>query len=254
MNEHVKFTQSWIRQICGKKHSIKTSTLITFLRNTELVSNGHRVGFAPERVVLPDEVLLKLLQEILPRLNVAINPSEICVLKINDHTIVCNVDNCLTRLEAIIDNSSETCPSIMNISANNEPSILSRDNLDKTIIEACQRMRNSMVYPEHTGEVRLLTMSAEQVNICTIFGIVLGYPVIYYFDDIENGSNCLSMTPLVVVKMHDVTSQTEIFSFSYPQCLQHDLKSVVDEWILPFTKDKSILIKNEIVTLPCVTL
>lgn len=254
MNEHVKFTQSWMRQNFGKKHFIKKPNLLAFLRNTELVSNGLRIGFAPERVVLPDEVLLKLLQEVLPRLNVAINPPEICVLKINDHAIVCNVGNCLARLKSVVQVDSETCPSIINISGNSEPSILPRQHLVEAIIEACQHITDSLTYPKHLNEIRLITVNMEQVNLCTIFGIVLGYPVIYYFDDNEKGSNCLSMTPLVVVKIHDVSSQIEIFSFSYPQCLCHDLKLVVQDWVSRCTKDKSVFVKNEIVTLPCITL
>lgn len=254
MDEHIKFTQSWIRTNFGKKYFMKKSSLIAFLKNTELVSNGLRIAFAPERIVLPEEVLLKLLQEVLPRFNVEINSSEIRVLKINDHRIVCNVDNCMLRLQSVIDGDSATCLSFINISKNDIPSILSGEHLDKTIIEACRCIRNSLTYSKPIDEVTLVTVNIEQVNLCTIFGILLGYPVTYYFDDIEKGSNCLSMTPLVIVKIHDVSSQMEIFSFSYPQCLQHNLKSVVNDWISRCTTNKSIFIKYEIVTLPFVAL
>uniref|UniRef100_A0A3Q2QQ49 Zgc:112163 n=1 Tax=Fundulus heteroclitus TaxID=8078 RepID=A0A3Q2QQ49_FUNHE len=40
---------------------------------------------------------------------------------------------------------------------------------------------------------------AEDWNLCTVFGLLLGYPVSYWFDQAQSFENCLSMTPLVAV-------------------------------------------------------
>ena len=78
------------------------------------------------------------------------------------------------------------------------------------------------------------------INMCTVFGWLIGYPVVYWFPTSILEENCdfslgLSMLPLSCYKIHcshrdsdnsslesDKRDQHELFSFSIPECLVSD--------------------------------
>ena len=78
------------------------------------------------------------------------------------------------------------------------------------------------------------------VNLCTVFGLMLGYPVVYWFD-IEKPTNCLSYLPLNVVTATAIISTTSsslaarhtrctFTSFSYPAEINSEARSIVAGW------------------------
>ncbi|XP_030632461.1 UPF0739 protein C1orf74 homolog [Chanos chanos] len=104
-------------------------------------------------------------------------------------------------------------------------------------------------------------------NLCTLFGVLLGYPVSYWFDQTRGFENCLSMTPLVVTKVwvtwraDTVSHRCCLYSFSVPEELWSDAQSQVDRWTqglsdrirrqAAFTE---LSVSMTTVTLPAVTL
>lgn len=81
------------------------------------------------------------------------------------------------------------------------------------------------------------------VNRTTLYGVLLGYPVIYWYGDTEDGSDvggCLSMIPLVVTTASvtfdlkdrsDVSLKNcDIYSFSIPESLFNLCREPVDIW------------------------
>lgn len=77
------------------------------------------------------------------------------------------------------------------------------------------------------------------VNQSTVYGLLLGYPVLYWFD-VSNSidGNCLGMQELVVnvVRAKEPAVSEPCFSFSYPTSLRSQLESYVGFW---FEKVKS---------------
>lgn len=81
-------------------------------------------------------------------------------------------------------------------------------------------------------------------NISSLFGVLLNYPVIYWYKtDDGQGENCLSMEKLVCVKVTADLNlkylKTEssvclkescLFSFSYPSCLNVQCEPLIDNW------------------------
>ena len=80
-------------------------------------------------------------------------------------------------------------------------------------------------------------------NRTSLYGVLLGYPVVYWFDERENvAKNYLSMVPLFCVQVTaavplrldstaDKTIEShQLYSFSYPASLIDEIKGVVDEW------------------------
>lgn len=108
---------------------------------------------------------------------------------------------------------------------------------------------------------------SETWNLCTLFGILLGYPVTYWFDQNKSFENCLTMTPLVVTKafatwqVGTVSHQCCLYSFSTPETLEEDTQSGLNDWTFKLqerfqqqTIFSGLSISRNIVTLPSVTL
>ncbi|XP_072540632.1 UPF0739 protein C1orf74 homolog [Salminus brasiliensis] len=75
-----------------------------------------------------------------------------------------------------------------------------------------------------------------QWNLCTLFGILLGYPASYWFDQSQGFENCLRMTPLVVSKVWVCWQAGErrhsscLYSFSVPEILWSDVYTHIQRW------------------------
>ncbi|XP_074833641.1 UPF0739 protein C1orf74 homolog [Carettochelys insculpta] len=73
-------------------------------------------------------------------------------------------------------------------------------------------------------------------NLCTIFGVLLGYPVSYAFTTEHGFNNCLSLTPLRVFTVQasccriSKDLRVRIYSFSVPENLYGALKEGLDAW------------------------
>ncbi|XP_044028669.1 UPF0739 protein C1orf74 homolog isoform X1 [Siniperca chuatsi] len=86
--------------------------------------------------------------------------------------------------------------------------------------------------PHYVGE------KSDEWNLCTVFGLLLGYPVTYWFDQTKSFENCLSMTPLIVTTA-SATWQADtaahrccLYSFSVPAVLLKEIQSNLEHWRL----------------------
>lgn len=84
--------------------------------------------------------------------------------------------------------------------------------------------------PLYVGE------QCEDWNLCTIFGLLLGYPVTYWFDQRKSYENCLTMTTLIVTTasatwmMKDGNYTSCLYSFSVPEDLFHKTQPLLKNW------------------------
>jgi len=74
-------------------------------------------------------------------------------------------------------------------------------------------------------------------NITTMFGILIDYPIVYWYED-ENAETCLTANELLNIKLQtDITVKTwtvkrEVYSFTVPVCLiTEEVDSFVETWI-----------------------
>ncbi|XP_051004122.1 UPF0739 protein C1orf74 homolog [Acomys russatus] len=102
-------------------------------------------------------------------------------------------------------------------------------------------------------------------NLCTVYGILLGYPVSYTFHLNHGDGNCLAMTPLRVftAQVSWLPGQLPVllYSFSVPESLFPALRDFVRVWekdLRTGLRTQSVFadlsISSEIVTLPAVAL
>ncbi|KAM5202756.1 UPF0739 protein C1orf74 homolog [Hipposideros larvatus] len=102
-------------------------------------------------------------------------------------------------------------------------------------------------------------------NLCTVFGILLGYPVPYTFHLNQGDDNCLALTPLRVftARISWLLGQPPVllYSFSVPESLFPALMDILNTWEKDLrTRFRTqndftdLSISSETVTLPAVAL
>lgn len=73
-------------------------------------------------------------------------------------------------------------------------------------------------------------------NLCTVFGLLLGYPATYWFDQTKSHENCLAMTPLLVTTASAIwqagatSHRFCLYSFSVPAALLQELQTNLGHW------------------------
>ncbi|XP_061639443.1 UPF0739 protein C1orf74 homolog [Phyllopteryx taeniolatus] len=109
--------------------------------------------------------------------------------------------------------------------------------------------------------------SSDQWNLSTVFGLLLGYPATYWFDQNESFENCLAMTPLMVTtasatwRADSTSCKCCLYSFSIPAVLQNETLSHLEGWKLGLQERfqqqnilKELTVCQSAVTLPSVCL
>ncbi|XP_061788606.1 UPF0739 protein C1orf74 homolog [Nerophis lumbriciformis] len=117
------------------------------------------------------------------------------------------------------------------------------------------------------NKVPYVAERSDEWNLSAVFGLLLGYPVTYWFDQTKSFENCLSMTPLMVTTVHatwrvDATShKCCLYSFSIPTVVQNEIQSNLEDWKLGLQERfqqqnvlKDLTVCQSVVTLPSVCL
>ena len=82
------------------------------------------------------------------------------------------------------------------------------------------------------GGGRVIHVDLDGANGTTIFGLLLGYPVVYWFSEDGGGGTCLDGRDLVVCRVKCDSEMDDVggISFSYPECLSGVLEAGVRQW------------------------
>ncbi|KAJ8265961.1 hypothetical protein COCON_G00150600 [Conger conger] len=104
-------------------------------------------------------------------------------------------------------------------------------------------------------------------NLCSVFGILLGFPATYWFQQKSSFENCLTMVPLVVTKATaswDTVAggySNTFSSFSVPQLLIPETRPLLDKWTEKLQERfgqqsvfSALTVSTEMVCLPSVSL
>ncbi|XP_060075722.1 UPF0739 protein C1orf74 homolog [Ylistrum balloti] len=89
--------------------------------------------------------------------------------------------------------------------------------------------------PPDFQRIRQFTVDCKNANLTTVFGVLLGYPIVYWFEN-QDGlmATCLDTEPLenfrVIGNITDTGSEHCLYSFSVPKFVIADLQDKVTEW------------------------
>ncbi|XP_048218268.1 UPF0739 protein C1orf74 homolog [Perognathus longimembris pacificus] len=185
------------------------------------------------------------------------------ILDIGENSLIVDPKQACQHLEQVL---LGTIAFVDVSSSQPHPSICSLDQLQNVkalVTEIITHLQGLQKTPSLAASHSRLHSS--QWNLCTVFGILLGYPVSYTFHVNQVDDNCLALTPLRVftARMSWLRDQTPIllYSFSIPERLFPALSGILNTWEKDLrtrfrTQDDfaDLRISSEIITLPAVAL
>jgi hypothetical protein len=140
----------------------------------------------------------------------------------------------------------------------NQPIMCITDDIRSIVNATLQTVKHCLQEQLHSCCENVLNIEpGPSVNQTTLYGLLLGYPVVYWYTDTyHTGHNtCLSLVPMTVTKAKLVESSSHqhvIYSFTVPQFLHHQCQQLIEHWTKQLTAATclhnaySVLIYNEI--------
>lgn len=185
------------------------------------------------------------------------------ILEIGENCLIVNPEHACQHLERVLLGSI----AFVDVSSSlPHPCVRSLDQLQDLksliaeIITHLQGMQR-----DQSMAVSCSRLCSSDWNLCTVFGILLGYPVPYTFHLNQGDDNCLALTPLRVftARISWLLGQPPVlfYSFSVPESLFPALVDILNTWEKDLrTRCRTqndftdLSISSEIVTLPAVAL
>ncbi|KAM6166748.1 UPF0739 protein C1orf74 homolog [Erethizon dorsatum] len=185
------------------------------------------------------------------------------VLEIGENSLIVSPKHACQHLEQVL---LGTIALVDVSSSHPHPSLCSPDQLqDLKVFVAEITMHLQELQRNLSLGVSPSRLHSSHWNLCTVFGLLLGYPVSYTFHLNQGNDNCLALTPLRVFSVHTswLPGQPPVllYSFSVPENLFSNLRHILNAWEKDLrtrfrTQDDfaDLSITSEIVTLPAVAL
>lgn len=247
----------------GKKKGLASSTSLRLAGEILAVADGLKPAFLYDYNSAGITQILSYVQELQ---TIAQLGCQLHVLSIADNILIINVDMMLVWLETLLLQNSvpfidisacRTCPGICDLEVvrSIKGHISEILNYIKVLVaDTSQSLSSSAVFnPEW--------------NLCTLFGVLLGYPASYSFPAQKSFDNCLPMVPLRVFTIEATFSRISdhfrvpFYSFSIPESLYPGMKVGLDAWCdnlnEAFRAQKDftdLCIASEVITLTAVAL
>ena len=100
------------------------------------------------------------------------------------------------------------------------------------------QLRSFLLHPSNESEFQREISVKPEWNITTLFGLLLDYPVVYWYEDIEDGKTCLACKDLIrytinynsLLESH--SNKSSVVSFTIPKCVfSSSIESSIERWI-----------------------
>ncbi|XP_019634122.1 PREDICTED: UPF0739 protein C1orf74 homolog [Branchiostoma belcheri] len=236
----------WRQAVCnslGKKAAKYTTDLMCDIISVDrglkpmfLVDYGGFVG--SEMTAFVQELLRSGLVE-----------RKLAVLTVESDVFVLNADASVAHLEAVQSDSSKF---VVDVTFSLPEPRAATEDCTQTVRD-CARVVAKYIATMRESSVLQGNITPEKSwNISTLFGLFVGYPVLYWYDPTQEGT-CLSMVPLAVYNVYvclEKNSGTalkekssicecseekshhkhKLYSFSIPKALQQDFSKQTDCW------------------------
>lgn len=229
----------------SKKKRRPRSTIIKFIGNMELVLQEKKTGYIVEGIDLNGSELQNILNQFCTQIY-KIDPSLFSILCLEHggwYTYIITRSH-LQHIENAVHSSQTDFKFIAIDPELKHPNIICEETSD--IVEMFLSFLR--LYKENHSTVKI----RENINLCMLFGVLVGYPAIYHFKDHESiDRSCLLNTEVVVVKImanfRDADGKLELFSFSYPLILKDKLNKTINSWKDKLTSNfKNLLLLSNI--------
>uniref|UniRef100_A0A8C9VFQ5 Zgc:112163 n=1 Tax=Scleropages formosus TaxID=113540 RepID=A0A8C9VFQ5_SCLFO len=164
---------------------------------------------------------------------------ELHLLVIDDSVLIVNQKLSIMRLEELLLN--RTSVTVVDVGQHQvRPTVVDLDStgMDKVVQSILGNFRALAQSSQFDAPlVRTLDVQLfDGWNLCSLFGLLLGYPVTYWFDPRRDSTNCLGMVPLQVMRASALCAAVSgsdkccLYSFSVPEGLVSETQTARDLW------------------------
>ena len=194
-----------------------------------------------------------------------ITQRKLSVVLVGEDHLICSRSGLLTHLSTLDENGGFV-PRVMDVSRKIKTPLLLDKNKSLQILSRIGEGLLPVLHttPGHSDDVPLLVDIPPDVNVTSLFGLCLGYPVVYWYDvgDEDDDRNCLEMVPLISNQVYFNTTEESsalesnfsrnqrsqnkhcIFAFSYPETFQSDIKEHIETWFAKVLQTNETLEKS----------
>ncbi|XP_056414943.1 UPF0739 protein C1orf74 homolog [Hyla sarda] len=156
------------------------------------------------------------------------------IINVEGTILIINVPRAASYLAMLL-NSREL--HVIDVSATlSHPEVLAQDRLGSIQSQLSDLLTLLTPYQsELPGTISVADIPSTEWNLCTIFGFLLHYPTVYWFDTTRNFENCLSFAPLKHVSVETTCStiglhKLQVYSFSIPESVYHTVQLFLQAW------------------------
>ncbi|KAG9337480.1 hypothetical protein JZ751_028671 [Albula glossodonta] len=252
--------------VAGKKRSLSRSLCLSLAVQVLAVDTGLKPALVYDtNAAGPDQVrqYLNMLQKL------GLVTKALHIVAIDDNVLIVNLDLIISHLEEIL--FKKTIFVIDVSQSRGQPALVEMEpsGIEKWIHGILGNLRMLTEVSERSSP-NVLSLGEELCagwNLCSLFGILLGFPAAYWFDQKRSFENCLSMVPLVVTKASASWDAVAggcsycFTSYSVPAVLASETRAMSDTWTEKLQKQFSrqsvlsaLTISTETVSLPSVSL
>ena len=127
------------------------------------------------------------------------------------------------------------------------------------------QLRSFLPRPSYESEFQREITVKPEWNITTLFGLLLDYPVVYWYEDIEDGKTCLACKDLIrhilsYSSQESHSNKSPLVSFTIPKCVfNSSIEASIEGWItqcreLATVNKANISYEKELVNLSTIVL
>ena len=210
--------------------------------NIHSVDSGIKISYLVDCCVLETRSAQAFLKDILER---GLIKQSLIIIEIEHCVFISSKDSLMTALDNLL---KSPCILVDVSQEQKSPQLFSdfqcRDILHSVLQELSPQLMEGT--SENINTVHL----GDNINRSTVYGLLLGYPVVYWYSDILRAEHCLQMVPLNVVTVTASKEQSShiIYSFSYPNSFEEIIRPAVDSW---FEKIKTFVSEENIGRVDC---
>lgn len=187
------------------------------------------------------------------------------VLNMADTVLILNISSTVSYLGLVLDREDLH---VIDVSSQlKHPEMFNQDGLYQIRSQLSDLLTLLKSYQDvKPGSISVAHIPCSEWNLCTMFGFLLHFPVVYWFDTSKSFENCLSFTPLKHYTVQTTCPKVglqkiQVYSFTIPESVYQSVQTLLQTWIKGLKQmfhvqghftDLEII--TETVTLPAVAL
>lgn len=156
------------------------------------------------------------------------------VLNISDTLLIMNMTSTVSYLRLLLDRNDLY---VIDVSAQlKQPEMFTNDRLCLIRSQLSDLMTLLKPYQDTNPDIISVgDISCPEWNLCTMFGFLLNFPAVYWFDTSKSFENCLSFTPLKRFTVQTTCSKVglqkiQVYSFTVPESVYQSVQTLLQTW------------------------